>query len=51
MTDNTFSGIHSVGVYWGLMPTGWKIWFFGDGTRLPTLKAVVDDFGNLVVVP
>lgn len=51
MTDNTFSGVHSVGVYWGWATKGWKIWFFGDGARLPTLKAVVDDFGSLVVVP
>ena len=51
MIDHTYSGLHEAGVYWGWMPTGWKIWFFAPGTRLPVLKAVVDDFGSLVVVP
>ena len=51
MNAASFSPICDVGIYWYWTPTSWRVCFFNEGTRLPLLKAVVDDFGSLVVVP
>ena len=51
MNNTVFSDVYSVELYWEWTSSGYKILFFGRGFGLPTLNAVVNDFGRLVVVP